>query len=133
MTLTREAQIPVRKKDDDDTNDPTAPFNELESFDSIWQALRWKQIRTRVPICLRKTIRSRYMLANLVYLGYAIGILIIDYNPTVNGSSSTDTVTDVTDITTQTMNTTIATTTPILDQPIVAVPLVNRLYLGKQN
>jgi hypothetical protein len=133
MTLTREAQIPVRKKDDDDTNDPTAPFNELESFDSIWQALRWKQIRTRVPICLRKTIRNRYMLANLVYLGYAIGILIIDYNPTVNGSSSTDTVTDVTDITTQTMNTTIATTTAILDQPIVAVPLVNRLYLGKQN
>ncbi len=133
MTLTREVQLPVRKKDDDDTNDPTAPFNELESFDSIWQALRWKQIRTRVPICLRKTIRNRYMLANLVYLGYAIGILIIDYNPTVNGSSSTDAVTDVTDITTQTMNTTIATTTPILDQPIVAVPLVNRLYLGKQN
>ncbi|CAF1478815.1 unnamed protein product, partial [Adineta steineri] len=34
----------------DEANDPTASYNELESFDSIWQALRWKQIRTRVPV-----------------------------------------------------------------------------------
>lgn len=53
---------------DDDVNDPSAPFNELESFDSIWQALTWTQIKKRVPICARKTIRNRYFFANMVYL-----------------------------------------------------------------
>jgi hypothetical protein len=113
----------VRAKiSDDDTKDPTAPFYELQAFDSIWQALRWKQVRTRVPICTRKIIRSRYMLANLVYLAYAIGILIIDFNSSVNGSS--------TDNTTDTCNDT-TTTGPSLDDPIINVPLVNRIYVGK--
>ncbi|CAF1664544.1 unnamed protein product, partial [Didymodactylos carnosus] len=53
---------------DDDITDETAPYNEKTAFASIWEALAWKQIRTRVPICLSKTIRNRYMLANLVYL-----------------------------------------------------------------
>ncbi|CAF1542019.1 unnamed protein product [Rotaria sordida] len=64
---------------DDEENDPTAPFNELEAFDSIWQALKWKQIKKRVPIYFKKTLSNRYFLANLVYLFYAIGIIIIDY------------------------------------------------------
>jgi hypothetical protein len=53
---------------DDEENDPTAPFNELESFDSLWRALRWKQIKKRVPICFKKTLHNRYFFANLVYL-----------------------------------------------------------------
>jgi len=128
-----ETQVRIRKTDDDDTDDPTAPFHELEAFDYFWQALRWKQIRTRVPICFKKTIRNRYMLANLVYLGYAIGILIIDFNPSLNGSSassssSTDNVTDSND-------SSISTTTSIspLDESVDNIPLVNRLYIGKQS
>ena len=111
----------ARKPSDDDhgIDDPTAPFNETEIFHNIWEALRWKQIRNRVPICFKKTIRNRYMLANLVYLGYAIGILIIDFNPDVNGTSDT------------TANDSCTTTTVTLDQPVVSDELVNRLYLGK--
>ncbi|CAF1931857.1 unnamed protein product [Rotaria magnacalcarata] len=66
---------------DDEENDPTAPFNELETFDSLWEALTWKQIKKRVPICAQKTRYNRYFLANLVYLIYAIGILLIDFYP----------------------------------------------------
>ncbi len=102
--------------------DPTAPFNELESFESIWQALRWRPVRARVPICLKKIIRSRYMLANLVYLAYAIGILLIDFNSNINGSSGDDTSNACDNET---------TTDSDLDQPIVNVPLVLRLYIGK--
>lgn len=127
--------VPVhpRKIEDDDTEDPTAPFNEFQSFDSIWEALRWREIRTRVPVCLKKTIRSRYMLANLVYLGYAIGILIIDFNPTVNGSSSSSSSSsdDVIDTMNDTITTTEAASISILDEPVYSVPLVNRLYIGK--
>ena len=122
-----ERQIRFRKgnTDDDDTEDPTAPFHELQSFDSMRQALQWKEIRTRVPVCFRKTICNRYMLANLVFLGYAIGILIIDFNSSVNGSSTSD-VSQIFDN---------RTTTPIsiLDQPISDVPLVTRLYIGKSS
>lgn len=53
---------------DDEENDPTAPFNELESFDSIIEALHWKEFKKRIPICARKTIRNRYFFSNLVYL-----------------------------------------------------------------
>jgi hypothetical protein len=122
--LPNETQVRLRKKDDD-IDDPTEPFFELQSFNSIWQGLGWKEIRTRVPVCFSKTIRSRYMLANLVYLGYAIGILIIDFNSSVNGSSS--------DVTTQ-ISDNMSTTTPIsvLDSPVNGVPLVNRLYIGKR-
>jgi hypothetical protein len=53
---------------DDEENDPTAPFNELEAFDSIFQALKWKQIKKRLPICIKKTFQNRYFFANSVYL-----------------------------------------------------------------
>ena len=113
------------KDSDDDTNDPTAPFYELQAFTSVWDALRWEQIRTRIPICFGKTIRSRYMLANLVYLCYTIGILIIDFNPTVNQLPSTND-----DLGT---NSSIETTTfaSPLDGPVNNAPLSNRLFIGK--
>ena len=103
----------------DDKNDYTAPFYEAEAFDSIWEALRWRHVRARVPFCLKKTLRSRYMLANLIYLGYAIGILIVDFNSTVNGSSN--------DNTTASCN---STAYSGLDQPICNSSLVTRLYIG---
>jgi hypothetical protein len=115
-------------------DDPTAPFNELNSFDSIWQALRWKEIRTRVPICFKKTIRNRYMLANIIYLAYAITLLIIDFNPYLNGTSSlsnlngTSSSADYGNLAYDES----ATSIPILDQPVIVVPVVNRIYLGKQ-
>jgi hypothetical protein len=59
-----------KKTSNNDTEDLTAPYYELEAFNSIWQALKWQEVRTRVPICLKKTIRSRYFYANLVYLAY---------------------------------------------------------------
>jgi hypothetical protein len=106
------------KTSDDDKIDLTDPFYDVEAFDSIWQALKWKHIRTRVPICAKKTIRSRYFFANLVYLVYAIGILIIDFNPYVNGSADINA-------------TCVDTTTPAsLDDPSGNVPLVNRFYIG---
>lgn len=137
MMLSNEAQVHTRKKHhgDDDTEDPTAPFYELTAFNSTWEGLRWTEIRTRVPICFKKTIRNRYMLANLVYLGYAIGILIIDFNPSVNGSSSSSGDSDYSyDYDTSTTNDstiTIAAYTSPLDKPVDSVPLVNRLYIGK--
>jgi len=128
MRLFNKTQVDTKKSHDEaELEDPTAPFNELESFNSIWQALRWKQIRTRVPICFKKTIRSRYMLANLVYLGYAIGILIIDFNPTVNElpSSSTNDSTETNDSIISTIY------ISVLDEPVDNIPLVNHLYTGK--
>jgi len=70
-----------------DNKDLTTPIYELQSFDSIWEALRWKYIRVRLPICWKKLLHSRYMLANLVYLIYSIGILIIDFHPSFNETS----------------------------------------------
>ncbi len=110
-----------KKTSNNDTEDLTAPYYELEAFNSIWQALKWQEVRTRVPICLKKTIRSRYFYANLVYLAYAIGILIIDFDPNLNGSSNGNT-TDMCDDNT--------TTTSGLDQPVDNVPLVIHLYTG---
>lgn len=102
-----------------DTIDFSDPIHELEAFDSIWQGLRYQQIRKRVPVCFKSTIRSRYMLANLVYLVYAIGILIIDFNPDVNGSSSSNSSCG-------------DPLSPVsLDDPAGNVPLVNRFYIGK--
>jgi hypothetical protein len=106
----------------DDTDDSIESFYETEVFYSIWEALKWKHVRTRVPVCFKKTIRSRYMLANLVYLGYAIGIIIIDFNFTSHGSTDTTS-------TNHAENTTVVIS--ILDQPAADKPIVNRLYFGK--
>ncbi len=104
---------------DNDTEDLTAPFYDVEAFDSIWQALKWKHVRARVPICAKKTIRSRYFIANLVYFVYAIGILIIDFNPYVNGSADINTTSLCDD-----------TSDLGLNQSAGNVPLVNRFYIG---
>ena len=127
MLASREprATTPIKTSSDDDTEDPTAPFYELEAFDSIWQALHWTQIRQRVPVCAKKLLHSRYMLANLVYLGYAIGILIIDYDPSIYGTSSSDQTT----LSNDTLTTTLSPS--LLDQPTGSTPYVNHLYLGR--
>ncbi|CAF1258055.1 unnamed protein product [Rotaria magnacalcarata] len=114
--------INICESRDIEIDDLTEPFNDVEAFNSIWEALQWKHIRARVPVCLRKTLRSRYMLANLVYLAYAIGILIIDFNPQVNGSADSSSVDQ--------NNTYTTPAAPTLDQSIGNTPLVNRLYLG---
>ncbi len=116
-----EGQARKLSSSSDDSDDSTAPFYETEVFHSIWEALKWKHVRARVPVCFKKTIRSRYMLANLIYLGYTIGILITDFNFPVNAS------TDDTENTTETTTVVI----PILDQAAGDEPIVNRLYFGK--
>ncbi|CAF3879931.1 unnamed protein product [Rotaria sp. Silwood1] len=113
------ANFPV--KADEDVDDLTAPYYELEAFDSIRDALRWKHIRKRVPICFKKTLYNRYMLANLVYLGYTIALLMIDFNPDFNSNSS-----DTSTTTKEQSNDTIS----ILDQPVFMNDYVNRLYIG---
>ncbi|CAF0866269.1 unnamed protein product [Rotaria sordida] len=107
-------------KADEDANDLTAPYNELETFDSIWDALRWKHLQKRVPICFKKTLYNRYMIANLVYLGYTIALLVIDFYPGFNSNSS-----DIS-ITMEESNYTIS----ILDQPVIMNEYVNRLYIA---
>lgn len=107
--------------DDDEVNDPTKPYNDTEVFRTIWEALTWKHIRTRVPICFKNSIRSRYMLANFVYLGYAIGILVIDFSPSFNGGTSSSCDNQSTD------------TGSILDQPVENNPYVNNLYIGQDS
>lgn len=71
-----------------DNKDLTAPFHELQSFNSICHALQWKYIRVRIPICWKKLLHSRYMLANIVYLIYSIGILFINFHPSFNEKSN---------------------------------------------
>jgi len=110
----------------DDTDDSKEPFYETEVFYSIGDALKWKHVRARVPVCFKKTIRSRYMLANLIYLGYTIGILITDFNFPVNVSTGTTSTNDTANITETT-----TVVIPILDQPAGDEPIVNRLYFGK--
>lgn len=100
-----------------DTNERTAPYHEEECFDSIIDALKWKQIRKRVPQCFKQTLRNRYFFTNFIYLGYTIGLLIIDFDPSLNPVSPPYT------------NST--TTTSELDQPVIMNDLSNRIYVGK--
>jgi hypothetical protein len=100
----------------DDEDDLTAPYNEQEAFNSMWDALRWKHVRKRVPICFKKTLHNRYMLTNLVYLGYTIALLILDFHPDFNRKSSDNSS---------------AETTSVLDQPVVINEYANNIYIGK--
>jgi hypothetical protein len=111
---------------DENITDLTASFYELEPFDSIVQALQWKQIKGRLPLCVKKTLRNRFMLPNVIYVGYAIGLLVIDFNENLNTLSNN----------TSGQNATRASNastvrTSILDQPIQNNPYVNQLYIGK--
>jgi hypothetical protein len=103
---------------EEDENDPTAPYYELEAFDSIWDALRWENVRKRVPICLKKSLYNRYMIANLIYLGYTIALLIIDFHPDFVAQSDANSSTETSDST--------------LDQPVVINQYVNNIYIGKK-
>ncbi len=121
-----EGQARKLSSSSDDSDDSTAPFYETEVFHSIWEALKWKHVRARIPVCFKKTIRSRYMLANLIYLGYTIGILITDFNFPVDASTSTTSTNDTENITETT-----TAVLPILDQAAGDEPIVNSLYFGK--
>lgn len=107
--------FPVKLEEEKD--DPTAPYNELEVFHSIRDALRWKHVRKRVPVCLKKSLQNRYMLANLIYLGYTIALLIIDFHPDFTSQSHTAQESNV--------------TVSILDQPVPINQYVNNIYIGK--
>jgi len=111
---------------DENISDLTASFYELEPFDSIVQALQWKQIKRRLPLCVKKTLRNRFMLPNVIYVGYAIGLLIIDFDESFDTSSNNTSGENATG----TSNGSRARTS-ILDQPIQNNPLVNQLYIGK--
>ncbi|CAF3921077.1 unnamed protein product [Adineta steineri] len=113
---------------DDEENDPTAPFNELESFDSIWEALKWQQIKKRIPICFKKSLYNRYFFANLVYLFYAIGILVIDYDPWLNGSAE-EVIEELVCICNDTLL--VSNTTEIIGEEIeTGISTTNRMYLA---
>ena len=99
---------------DEHISDLTASFYELEPYGSIAHALEWKQIKRRLPICCSKTLRNRFMLPNLMYLGYAIVLLVIDFHDNFNPPSN---------------NT--QTAVSVLDQPVQNDPLTNKLYIGK--
>ncbi|CAF1554018.1 unnamed protein product, partial [Didymodactylos carnosus] len=47
---------------------PDESYEELTTFNSLWQALSWSEIKIRLPVCFSRTIRNWYMLANIVYL-----------------------------------------------------------------
>ncbi len=115
------------QSDNDDENDQTTPFKETEAFHSIWDALQWKHVRARVPICFKKTLRSRYMLANLVYLGYTIGFLVADFNFPANVSTDTTSTNDTSNIS----DTTPMISTSSLDQPAGDPSVVNTLYFSE--
>lgn len=110
--------FPVKKEDDED--DSTAPYYEKEIFTSMWDALRWRHVRQRVPVCFRKTLRNRYMLANLIYLGYTIGLLIVDFHPDFSSPAAEVACT----------NETVVELAP-LDQPVQMNEYANRIYIGR--
>jgi hypothetical protein len=60
------------------------------------------------------------MLANLIYLGYTIALLVIDFHPAFAGKSNTDSTIDTSNI-----------TISVLDQPVVINEYVNNIYIGK--
>ena len=111
---------------DENVSDLTASFYELEPFDSIVQALEWRQIKQRLPLCMKKTLRNRFTLPHFIYLWYASGLLTVDFheyfNPPSNSTSD------------QSCGSTLnisAMRTCILDQPVQNLPIVNRVYIGK--
>ncbi|CAF2064107.1 unnamed protein product [Rotaria magnacalcarata] len=116
FTVNRQAITNV----DDDEDDSTAPYREREAFKSLWDALRWKHVRKRVPVCFNRTLHNRYMLANLVYLSYTIALLVIDFHPGFTATSS--------DISTSMELSNDAGST--LDQPVIINLHANRLYIA---
>ena len=106
--------------------DFTSSFYELQPFNSIFEALSFKQIRRRLPSCIKKTLHNRFMLPNMLYLCYAIGLLIVDFNEDLNPSPNN---TCTPHIPCNLLSN--KTCASILDQPIDNNPLANRIYVGK--
>ena len=117
--MTTRPSIAVRRifnARDETIIDRTAVFYELEPFDSLVEALRWSQINRRLPMCVKRTLHNRFMLPNVIYVGYAIALLVIDYsdelNPPINSTLTS------------------AERSSILDRPVQNDPFVNQLYMG---
>jgi hypothetical protein len=111
---------------DEHISDVSASFYELEPFDSILQALQYHQIKRRLPLCVKKTLHNRFMMPNIIYVVYAVGLLVIDFHQSFDSG----------------LNSTLNTNSPslsngskvltsILEQPIQNDPFVNQLYIGK--
>lgn len=111
---------------DENIYDLTASFYELEPFDSIVQALQWKQLKGRLPSCVKKTLRNRFMLPNVIYVGYATGLLVIDFNENFNTLSNNTSGKNATDASNAS-----TVRTSILDQPIQNNPCEDQFYIGK--
>ena len=111
---------------DEHISDLTAAFYELEPYDSITHALEWKQIKRRLPICFKKTLKNRFMLPNLMYLGYAIVLLVIDFDENFNPPSNSTLI----EWAAKKSNSN-QTVGSVLDQPVQNDPLTNKLYIGK--
>ena len=111
---------------DENICDLTASFYELEPFDSIVQALQWKQIKGRLPSCVKKTLRNRFMLPNVIYVGYATGLLVIDFNENFNTLSNNTLGKNATGASNAS-----TVRTSILDQPTQNNPFENQCYIGK--
>jgi len=111
---------------DENICDLTASFYEVEPFYSVVEALQWKQIKERLPLCVKKTLRNPFMLPNIIYVGYATGLLVIDFNENFNTlSNNTSGKNDTGAPNVSTVR------TSILDQPIQNNPCVNQFYIGK--
>ena len=115
---------------DEVITDRTSSFYELEPFDSIVQALKWKQIRIRVPLCIKKTLCNRFMLPNLIYVGYAATLLFIDFSESFNALFNDNNTIVQNTYTFPSINT---TQTSVLDRSIQNNPYINRIYFGTIN
>lgn len=111
---------------DEHISDLTAAFYELEPYNSIGHALQWKQIKRRLPICWKKTLRNRFMLPNLMYLCYAIVLLIIDFDENLNPPPNSTTV----EFLIKTSNKSNKSVS-LLDLPVQNDPFTNKLYISK--
>lgn len=111
---------------DETITDVTAAFYELEPFESIFHALRWRQVKRRLPICLKKTMNNRFLLPNLIYVGYAVGLLIIDFDEHLIMSLSNKTEKDsMCSVSNKTK-----VRSSVMDQPMENEPFINQCYIG---
>lgn len=111
---------------DENITDFTASFYELEPFDSIVHALQWRQIKRRLPMCMKKSLCNRFILPNFIYISYAIILLIIDFNEKFSPPPK-----NISNERCRNISNIIKTRIFILNQPIQHVPFVNELYIGK--
>ena len=107
--MTSTTQEPLEKQDISSNE----IVNDSEIFDSVWSALGWTQIRVRLPKCFNQILKSRYILANIIYLWYSIGILFLNFHPIFDGSTKLIEI----------------NSDHPLDQPVNINPHANRFYI----